>query len=118
MTYQANRTNGKVISIQRFNDDGTQSSIPLDPANSDYQAFLVWNQTAHLDLSDQPYTPPQDDLDMAAARTDIVAQYVAAVARLTQIIGATNPTNAQVVSAVQDMAGIQLKVLKALKWLI
>jgi hypothetical protein len=113
--YYAIRDRGKVVCIHQDNPD---IYIPLDPANADYQAFLVWNKTAQLDLSDQPYTPSQDEIDMMAARTDVVAQYVAAVARLTQIIGATNPTNAQVVSAVQDMAGIQLKVLKVLKWLI
>ena len=26
--------------ILRFNDDGGVSSIPIDPANSDYQAYL------------------------------------------------------------------------------
>ena len=26
--------------ILRFNDDGSVSSIPIDPANSDYQAYL------------------------------------------------------------------------------
>ena len=31
----------KVVSILRFNDDGSISAIPLDPANSDYQAYLA-----------------------------------------------------------------------------
>jgi hypothetical protein len=31
---------GDVVSILRFNDDGSISSIPLDPANSDYQRYL------------------------------------------------------------------------------
>lgn len=26
--------------IKRFNDDGTTSFIPIDPANSDYQEYL------------------------------------------------------------------------------
>ena len=28
--------------IQRTDKDGTITFIPLDPANSDYQAYLVW----------------------------------------------------------------------------
>ena len=28
--------------IERSNDDGTVSVIPLDPANTDYQAYLEW----------------------------------------------------------------------------
>ena len=27
--------------IQRINEDGSVSSIPTDPANSDYQAYLA-----------------------------------------------------------------------------
>jgi hypothetical protein len=27
--------------ILRFNDDGSVSSIPIDPANSDYQEYLA-----------------------------------------------------------------------------
>jgi hypothetical protein len=26
--------------VERINDDGTSTAIPLDPANSDYQAYL------------------------------------------------------------------------------
>ena len=29
------------ISIQRINEDGSVSSIPTDPTNSDYQAYLA-----------------------------------------------------------------------------
>lgn len=28
--------------IKRINDDGTESFIPEDEANTDYQAYLVW----------------------------------------------------------------------------
>ena len=119
MIYQPYRIAGKVACIQKVNDDGSITSIPLDPANTDYQDFLKWEQeNGFLDLSDQPYTPPQDDLDAAAARTDIKAQYQNVVTRLQQIIGAVNPTNAQIVAAVQDMATIQLRVLKILKWMV
>jgi hypothetical protein len=42
MRYQeaTNDLTGEVVSILRFNDDGSISSIPLDPANSDYQRYL------------------------------------------------------------------------------
>ena len=28
--------------LQRIEEDGTVWSIPTDPANSDYQAYLAW----------------------------------------------------------------------------
>ena len=28
--------------IKRINDDGSQSTIPFDPANTDYQEYLLW----------------------------------------------------------------------------
>jgi len=28
--------------IQRINDDGSQSTIPFDDANTDYQEYLSW----------------------------------------------------------------------------
>jgi hypothetical protein len=29
-------------SVLRDNPDGSQSCIPFDPANTDYQAYLLW----------------------------------------------------------------------------
>ena len=29
-------------SVIRFNDDGSQTGIPFDPANTDYQEYLKW----------------------------------------------------------------------------
>jgi hypothetical protein len=118
MIYQAYRQFGKVTSIQRINDDGSLMSIPLDPANMDYQEFVKWEKTnGFLDLSDQPFTPSQNDLDALAARTDIQTQYQVAVNRLGQIIGNNNPNNSQMIAAVQDLATIQLRILKLLRWL-
>jgi hypothetical protein len=34
--------------ILRFNDDGSVSSIPTDPANSDYQAYLAAQSTPSI----------------------------------------------------------------------
>ena len=31
--------------IQRINDNGTESTIPFDPANIDYQEYLEWAKT-------------------------------------------------------------------------
>ncbi len=28
--------------VLKYNDDGSVSSIPFDPANSDYQVYLKW----------------------------------------------------------------------------
>jgi hypothetical protein len=33
---------GNVFAIQTFNEDGSESNIPIEPANSDYQAYLRW----------------------------------------------------------------------------
>lgn len=30
------------IVVQRMNADGSVTHIPSDPANADYQAYLVW----------------------------------------------------------------------------
>lgn len=119
MTYTAFRIAGKVTCIQRTNDDGSITSIPLDPLNTDFQEFVKWeDENGFLDLSDKPYTPPQDEIDSAADRADIRTQYLTAVNRLNQIISAVNPTNAQVIAAVQDLATIQLRVIKLLRWLV
>lgn len=29
-------------SVLKFNEDGSVSSIPFDPANTDYQVYLKW----------------------------------------------------------------------------
>jgi hypothetical protein len=32
----------RASSVFKTNEDGTVSSIPFDPANTDYQAYLTW----------------------------------------------------------------------------
>jgi hypothetical protein len=56
--------------------------------------------------------PNPVEVEVTAARSDLKAQYQAASTRLDQIIGAATPTNAQVVSAIQDMATIQKRLLR------
>jgi hypothetical protein len=36
------KNNTEVKAINRHNDDGSISSIPVNPANTDYQAYLKW----------------------------------------------------------------------------
>lgn len=36
------RNNTEVKAINRHNDDGSISSIPVNPANSDYIEYLEW----------------------------------------------------------------------------
>lgn len=36
------RNNTEVKAINRYNDDGSISSIPVNPDNRDYQAYLAW----------------------------------------------------------------------------
>lgn len=50
----------------------------------------------------------------AADRAELRAQFKAAHDRLVQISGGANPTNAQVIAAVRDIAGYQVKILRAL----
>ena len=38
--------------IQRINDDGTQSTIPFDPDNTDYQEYLEWAKTNTAEAAD------------------------------------------------------------------
>lgn len=42
----------EIIAIERTDEDGKIWSIPLDPANSDYQRYLRWlenpNEVEHL----------------------------------------------------------------------
>ena len=40
--YIKKRTISNWECIERTNDDGTVSVIPLDPANTDYQTYLAW----------------------------------------------------------------------------
>ena len=42
--------------VERFNEDGTITSIPIDPANSDYQRYL--NPEAEQST---PILPPAQD---------------------------------------------------------
>ena len=39
MYKKQNDQNGQLCAIQRLSD---MASIPLDPANTDYQAYLAW----------------------------------------------------------------------------
>jgi hypothetical protein len=40
-TFTLDLPEGKVTIIQKTDEDGTVWSIPTDPANSDYQAYLA-----------------------------------------------------------------------------
>jgi hypothetical protein len=42
MEYKKVTNLAEIEYIVRTNDDGSTSWIPLDPANSDYQAYLAW----------------------------------------------------------------------------
>jgi hypothetical protein len=40
--YCTKTNNNKLVGIIRTNPDGSRSSIPIDPANSDYAEYLAW----------------------------------------------------------------------------
>lgn len=42
MRYVLNHDMGEPCSVNKFNDDGSGLSIPLDPDNSDFCRYLVW----------------------------------------------------------------------------
>ena len=46
MTYELFTSETGAEFIKRINDDGSVTFIPIDPANSDYQAYL--NPVEHL----------------------------------------------------------------------
>lgn len=56
--------------------------------------------------------------EFVAACSDLAGQYQAAMDRLDQVIGASSPTNAQVIAAVRDMATIQKRTLRLVKALV
>jgi len=45
--YKLQNKNGETIAIQRLSD---KASIPFDPANTDYQAYLKWLEEGNTPL--------------------------------------------------------------------
>jgi len=60
MTYREVKSSSEQDFIVRTNEDGTESWIPCDPANSDYQRYLnpeTEQSTSGLVNSDNPAEP-------------------------------------------------------------
>jgi uncharacterized protein (DUF2252 family) len=88
------------LSIQDFYIDGDQLHSPIQ----------------NLDLSDC-ITTAADFAELAsqdAARDQLKAEYISAIATLTQIENAVSPTNAQVTAAVKYLAKTLRLLLKLL----
>jgi len=45
------RGNTESKAVLRFNEDGSITSIPFDPQNSDYQQYLAWLEAGNTPLS-------------------------------------------------------------------
>ena len=52
--YVTDRFTGKnhTNCIKRINDNGSESTIPFDPDNTDYQEYLEWAKTNTADPAD------------------------------------------------------------------
>ena len=48
-TYKLFKYNNENVSVTKFNDGVFEFSIPFEPANTDYQAYLAW-----LDEGNEP----------------------------------------------------------------
>lgn len=57
-------------------------------------------------------------IEYRADRADLKAQAVTAINRLSQIETADNPTNAQIIAAVKDLAIFEKKIIKVLARII
>jgi hypothetical protein len=59
MKYQlCNNWRGETDGVMRFNDDGSITSFPSNPANTDYQAYLAWLAEGNEPLpADEPAQP-------------------------------------------------------------
>lgn len=42
MNYKLYKTTGGLDAITRSDEDGSITSFPIDPANTDYQVYLKW----------------------------------------------------------------------------
>jgi hypothetical protein len=47
--------------IKRTNEDGSESWIPKDPANSDYQRYLLWLENPEAEQSTPIVIPPIEE---------------------------------------------------------
>jgi len=54
--YQLHSSN---LAVVRLNEDGTLSGIPFDPANTDYQKYLLWLEEGNTPLPADPIPEPE-----------------------------------------------------------
>jgi hypothetical protein len=59
MKYETYENESGKTFVKRFNDDGSESHIPADPANSDYQRYLAWLENPEA----EHFTPIVTDAD-------------------------------------------------------
>lgn len=50
-TYQVTQDELGNTNIIRIDKDGVMASIPTDPANSDYQAYLKWLENPNAEIT-------------------------------------------------------------------
>jgi hypothetical protein len=68
------------------------------------------------------YTPTSQELTDAAdfdtIKAQVKAEYLNMIARLGQIQSATNPTNAQVIQAIKDLALYEERIMRVIKIIV
>lgn len=114
MTYAltAPDSGGQVFVIQTL-DDGTTKTIPQDPGNADYQAYLSW--VAH---NGQPETLPEPVVDPSMEMMDTLREAAADALEANRLAGQQNAAIIAAAKAMESFAGTtltQAQTIKALK---
>jgi hypothetical protein len=89
--------------------------LPLNETNPDYMEYLAWVAQGNTPESADGSIYLAKVADNLASTEQIRATYQTMITRLEQIESVANPTNAQVVAAVRDLATYQKRIMKYLK---
>lgn len=110
------------VKQQIENSNWIEGSALTDEVKQQWRTYREKLQAVHYDgnpdiivLPDAPVTegqPLPDPTSYSTFRSNIKDQAVTAITRLQQIQSVANPTNAQVIQAIKDMAAYEEKIIK------